>query len=180
MSSSTETLRRYAYHLMSLASLGQFMLVIAALLIATALAEGVPIVAYFTNARWEAWAADVRPVTHGYAFAFILMTWAPITLGQMWVLLQLRRLASSLYRQETLSSEVAMRFKSLADALPMSIVLAGFGPTLISGLLGLSVPPLALEFGGLYVGAIAFLALRAVAMLIAQAAAVADENRGFV
>ena len=53
-------------------------------------------------------------------------------------------------------------------------------PTVISGLLGLSVPPLALEFDGLYVGAIAFLALRAVAMLIARAAEVADENRGFV
>lgn len=158
-------LRRHGYHLMSLASIGQF--VCFALLL--------------WNLSMRTWDPQRAAQIHDPAtWRTLAVAACVIWLAQAWTLVQLRRIGRRLHSGETVSHAMAAAWRRLGNALAVVGVLSMFplrpAPAATGGL------DLALGFdmGGLYFVAIACLCIFSIAHILQEAATLKDDNESIV
>lgn len=174
-------LRRAAHHLENLASLGQLVVFLLWIVATVALFSdtGSQLISPSSVGMW---AESLRAEQEKTATAILLipLVLAPLALAAIWLLSRLHALARALHREEPISNVVALALLRLARAILWYLLVATFFPALLAALLGASGFPLTLDFGTWYLGVIAYLCLRAMSLLVAEASRISDENRAFV
>jgi hypothetical protein len=172
---ATTRLRRHAYTLMSIASIGQLFsfFVWLAYTVAAANPER-----YTTlvSSHWEAWLIAKHP-----SGLQAMALFSPYLIAAIWPLSRLRALAKTLYYDQPISMAVAARFKALANSVLLSGVLMAFGPAMVAGSqAGLEDVPFSLGIGSILLYVIALLCLHSMALLVTEASRIAEENRNFI
>ncbi|HEX5757232.1 MAG TPA: hypothetical protein VFY12_12900 [Arenimonas sp.] len=174
-----DALRRAAYHLQALASLGQLAVLLFWIFASVALYAGIGSMLTWP-APMHAWAEGLRTDAGRSAVLLIPLVLAPAALAAIWLLSRLHALARVLYRGEPISPAVSQALAGLARAILGYLIVATFAPPFLAELVAATGYPLTLGFSSWYLGLIAYLCLRAMSLLVAEANRISDENKAFV
>ena len=158
-------IRRHGYHLMSLASLGQF-------------ACFWLLVWNLTVRNWDPQLAGGLAGTEWWVYVAVAMA---VWLAQTWSLSRLRAIGKLLHAGGGVSHELARAWVRLGHSVAVAgiIMVLPLGPRLGEPSGQLDVV-LSLDAGGFYFFLIAYLCIFSVAHLVEQAAALRDENESIV
>lgn len=180
-------LQRYGYHLMSLASIAQLVVVGTWLLHLFLLAEA-------TGALGEARAASAHLPVHFFGatvtqyapavdaapFGWIALALLPSLLASWWPWLQLRRFGKALYRSAPLSAPLADSLQWLGYAFAGSAVLTIIVTPLAAAILAAGAT-ISLDLSGaFFIQLVAAICAFSMALVVREAVRVGDENKTFV
>lgn len=160
----TQRVRRNGYHLMSLASIGQFACV------------GMLI----WNLTWRGWSDPAAPIPDDPATIWMIALLAfAVWLAQFWTLIQLRRIGKLLYSGIPISHDMAAAWRRLGHGLVATALLMVFPVPLpeASGQLDFA---LRLDIASLYFVTIGGLCIYTVAYLLHDAAQLRDDVESIV